>query len=111
MKKEVILIEELQNIIKNQTKYIDDKNRENNTLKETITSLEKEISTLHEKIDFLIRQQYQSKSEKLHPNQLGLFDDVPKDKETLPVEEDTELIEYTRKKGGRRNPPQKICQE
>jgi transposase len=108
MKKEVILIEELQNIIKNQTKYIDDKNRENNTLKETITSLEKEISTLHEKIDFLIRQQYQSKSEKLHPNQLGLFDDVPEDKETLPVEKDTELIEYTRKKGGRRNPPKDL---
>jgi phage regulator Rha-like protein len=53
MKKETITIQELQKIIKNQAKIIDDKNRENTTLKDTIASLEKQLSSLHERIDFL----------------------------------------------------------
>ncbi len=108
MKKEVISIEELQNIIKNQTENIDDKNKENGTLKDKITSLEKENSYLQEKIDSLIRQQYSSKSEKFNSDQPSLFDDTREDKEALPVEEDIELIEYTRKKGGRRKPPKDL---
>ncbi len=97
MKKEVISIEELQIMIKSQAKNIDDK-------KQKITSLEKENKYLQEKIDSLIRQQFSSKSEKFSPNQPGLFDNKEEDKEDLPIEEDTELIEYTRKKGGRRKP-------
>jgi transposase len=108
MKKETITIEELQKIIENQAKIIDDKNKENTTLKDTIASLEKQVSTLHERIDFLLRQQFQSKSEKLNPNQPSLFDDAPEEITKLPTEDDTELIKYTRKKGGRRKPPKDL---
>ena len=101
MKKETITIEELQ-------KIIDDKNKENATLKDTIISLEKQISTLHEKIDFLLRQRFQSKSEKLNPNQPSLFDDAPEETTRPPIEDDTERIEYTRKKEEEES-PRKIC--
>ena len=63
--------------------------------------MEKENKYLQEKIDSLIRQQFSSKSEKLNPNQPCLFGES---EEEIVVEEDTELIEYTRKKGGRRKP-------
>ena len=108
MKKETITIQELQKIIKNQAKIIDDKNRENTTLKDTIASLEKQLSSLHERIDFLLRQRFQSKSETFSPNQSSLFDDAPEEITQLPTEDDTERIEYTRKKGGRRKPPKDL---
>ncbi len=63
--------------------------------------MEKENRYLQEKIDYLIRQQFSSKSEKLNPNQPGLFGES---EEEIVVEEDNELIEYTRKKGGRKKP-------
>jgi len=66
-----------------------------------ITSLEKEIIYLKEKIDALIRQRFNPKSEKFPSNQPSLFGD----EEEVVKEEDTELIEYTRKKGGRKKPP------
>ena len=56
---------------------------------------------LKEKIDALIRQRFSPKSEKFPSNQPGLFGD----EEEVIVEEDTEVIEYTRKKGGRKKPP------
>lgn len=63
--------------------------------------MEKENKYLQEKIDSLIRQQFSSKSEKLNPNQTSLFGES---EEEITVEEDTEVIEYRRKKGGRRKP-------
>lgn len=50
-------------------------------------------------MDYLIRQKYSSKSEKF-VNQPSLFED----EEEIVIEEDTEVIEVTRKKGGRKKP-------
>lgn len=88
MKEEQISRDKLLEIISNQEK-------ENNSQK-------KEIKLLQEKIDYLIRQQFSSKSEKLNPHQGGLFDenDLP-----IEVEKDEEIIiEFVRKKGGRSSP-------
>lgn len=81
MKTEVITIEELLKIVQK---------------KDT------EIKYLKEKIDYLIRQQYSSKSEKFKDNQPSLFDDLDED---IPVEKDEEIeISFKRKKGGRTSP-------
>ena len=64
-----------------------------------IASLKQEIQYLKEKLDYLIRQKYTSKSEKF-VNQPSLFGD----EEEIEVEEDTEVVEVTRKKGGRKKP-------
>jgi len=87
MKTEVISIVKLLQAIQNKNKKI--------------TSLEEENVYLKEKIDALIRQRFSPKSEKFPSNQPGLFGD----EEEVIVEEDTEVIEYTRKKGGRKKPP------
>lgn len=65
--------------------------------------MEQENQYLKEKLDYLIRQKFEAKSEKLPDNQASLFDDDNEDE--VVVEEDTELVEYTRKKGGRKKPP------
>lgn len=70
-----------------------------------ISSLEQENQYLKEKLDYLLRQKFNPKSEKLFVNQPSLFED---NKEEIIVEEDTELIEYTRKKGGRKRPPKEL---
>jgi transposase len=96
LKIEVISIEELLNTIQSQEKKLD-KNVEE------ISSLKKENQYLQEKLDYLIRQQFSSKSEKIGSNQPSLFDD---NEEKIEVEVDEEIkIEFTRKKGGRRKPP------
>lgn len=72
-----------------------------NQIKEN-TSLKEEIRQLKEKIDYLLRQQFASKSEKFDANQPSLFEE---DEVTIPVVEDEEVqIEFTRKKGGRSSP-------
>ena len=88
MEKELITTEKLLEIIEKQLE-------ENN-------AQSVEIKALKEKIDYLLRQQFSSKSEKLNPNQPSLFDenDLP-----IEVEIDEEVkIEFTRKKGGRSSP-------
>ena len=64
-----------------------------------IDSLKQENQYLKEKLDYLLRQKYTSKSEKF-VNQPSLFGD----EEEIVVEEDTEVVEVTRKKGGRKKP-------
>jgi len=99
MKKELIATEKLLEII---TKQSD----ENHAQKEQLDSQKQEIKLLKEKIDYLIRQQFFSKSEKFTPTQPGLFDE-----NDLPVEvtEDEEVeIAFTRKKGGRTSPPKDL---
>lgn len=64
-----------------------------------INSLKQEIQYLKEKLDYLIRQKFTPKSEKF-VNQPSLFGD----EEEVIVEEDTEVITYSRKKGGRKKP-------
>jgi len=88
MKKELITPDKLLDIIANQVK-------ENNFQKE-------EIKRLQEKIDYLLRQQFASKSEKFNANQPSLFDE---NEEKIEIELDEEIqIEFTRKKGGRSRP-------
>lgn len=95
MKEELITTDKLLEIIANQAK-------ENSSQKEEINILGSQIKLLQEKIDYLLRQQFASKSEKFSPNQPGLFDE-----NDLPIEvvEDEEIkIEFVRKKGGRSSP-------
>ena len=92
MKEELITTDKLLEIIANQAK-------ENNSQKE-------EIKLLQEKVDYLLRQQFASKSEKFNPNQPSLFEN---NEVTIEVEVDEEIkIEFTRKKGGRRSPPKDL---
>jgi len=61
-----------------------------------------QIKLLQEKIDYLLRQQFASKSEKFNPKQPSLFDAC---EEKIEIEMDEEVkIEFTRKKGGRSSP-------
>jgi transposase len=71
-------------------------------LLETIANQAKEINSLKEKIDYLLRQQFSSKSEKFILDQPSLFE---KYEENIEVKVDDEIkIEFTRKKGGRTSP-------
>jgi len=88
MKEELISTDKLLEIIANQVK-------ENSTQKEGIKQLQ-------EKIDYLLRQQFASKSEKFNSNQPSLFEEY---EEKIEAEVDEEVqIEFTRKKGGRSSP-------
>ena len=99
MKDERIAIEKLQRIIENQA-------QENSAKNEEIKALTLQINYLKEKIDYLLRQQFSSKSEKLNPNQPSLFED---NDVTIEVEADEEIeITFKRKKGGRTSPPKDI---
>ncbi|MDQ7084561.1 MAG: IS66 family transposase zinc-finger binding domain-containing protein [Sulfurovum sp.] len=99
MKTELINIEKLQETIINQA-------QENSSQEKRIQTQQIEINYLKEKIDYLIRQQFTSKSEKLNPNQPSLFEDT---KETIEVIEDEEIeITFKRKKGGRTSPPKEL---
>ncbi len=101
MKTEPNSIEKLQELIIKQT-------QENSSQKEQICTLQAENKYLKEKIDYLIRQQFASKSEKFDTNQptLVALDDNEK---TLPTEKDEEIeITFKRKKGGRTSPPKDI---
>ena len=99
MKDERITTEKLLEIIAEQA-------RENSAHKEEIAKQQFEINFLKEKIDYLLRQQFASRSEKFNPNQPSLFDESD-----LPVEvvEDEEIeITFKRKKGGRTSPPKHL---
>jgi len=94
MNQEINSIKKLQEIIIKQA-------QENSVQKE-------EIEYLKEKIDYLIRQQFTSKSEKFNSNQPSLFA-IDDNEESIPVEEDEKIeITFKRKKGGRTSPPKDI---
>jgi len=93
MKNELFTVEKLLEIVANQAK-------ENSSQKE-------QIRQLQEKLDYLLRQQFSSKSEKLNPNQASLFDD---NEENVKIEIEAEVkIEFMRKKGGRTSPPKALA--
>ncbi|MDQ7083884.1 MAG: IS66 family transposase [Sulfurovum sp.] len=99
MKIELINIEKLQETIINQA-------QENSTQEKRIQIQQIEINYLKEKIDYLIRQQFTSKSEKLNSTQPSLFED---NAESIEVVEDEEIeITFKRKKGGRTSPPKEL---
>lgn len=92
MKKELIRTEKLLKTIEKQLE-------ENNAQRI-------EIKVLKEKIDYLIRQQFASKSEKLNSDQPSLFDE---NDIFIEVVEDEEVeITFKRKKGGRSSPSKDI---
>jgi transposase len=73
-------------------------------LQEIIIKQAEEIKYLKEKLDYLIRQQFSSKSEKIDSTQANLFT-VDDSEESIVVEEDEEIeITFKRKKGGRTSP-------
>jgi len=92
MKNELITIQKAKDIISKQAEELAME-------KEKTQLLEKEIQYLKEKLDYLIRQKFTSKSEKF-TNQPNLFGD----NEEVVIEEDTEVVTYSRKKGGRKKP-------
>ena len=72
------------------------------------SSQKDEIKYLKEKIDYLIRQHFASKSEKFNSDQPSLFGDDDT-KESIVVEEDEEVKPtFKRKKGGRTSPPESL---
>ena len=91
-KSTVDIIDEYKRIIAEQNKVID--------------VLKKKITNLEEKIDYLIRQQFCTKSEKIEHNQPTLFD-TPDTKIEVVEEEEIEIA-FKRKKGGRRTPPKDL---
>ncbi len=101
MKQELNSIENLQEIITKQA-------QENSDQKERIDTQQTEIKYLQEKIDYLIRQNFASKSEKFNKNQPSLFT-VDGNEESIEIEEDEEVeISFKRKKGGRTSPPKDL---
>lgn len=95
MTKERISTDKLLEIIANQVK-------ENNFQKEKINTLILQTKLLQEKIDYLLRQQFASRSEKLNPHQASLFEAC---EEKIEIEIDEEVqIAFRRKKGGRSSP-------
>ena len=77
------------------------------TQSEQINRLTNEISYLKEKIDYLLRDKFSSKSEKFS-NQPSLFNQT--DLETVKVEDDPKEIKisYVKRKGGRTKPPESL---
>jgi len=64
-----------------------------------------QIKLLEQKVDYLTRQIFSKKSEKLSNGQLSLFDDL-ENKEVEEIEEEEKIeITYTRAKGGKKRPP------
>jgi len=93
MKKEITTIESLLEIIENQTIQI--------------KSLESTIKFLEQKVDYLLRQQFDKKTEKFQDNQPSLFDDL-ENKEIIEEKQEKIKVEYTRAKGGKRRPPEHL---
>ena len=92
----IILSENMQESLDKKDKTIQELLAQNNTLKE-------HIKLLDQKIDYLTRQLFVKKSEKLPDNQLSLFADL-ENKEVKEDKQEEIKIEYTRAKGGKRRP-------
>ena len=92
MKKENVLpLESLIELAKEQAELIEKQNQQ--------------IKELQEKLDYLIRQKFASSSEKFPPNHPSLFDEEPQKNIQVEGDPETEHIEYDRKKGSKRPPP------
>jgi transposase len=83
---------------------------ENERLRRTVEERDKTIRLLQEKIQYLLNQRFGPKSERLDDRQQSLFDaeappEAPEDPEEIRVPE------HTRRKGGRRRPPEHLPRE
>jgi len=77
------------------------------SLLKTIELLTAQNKLLEQKVDYLTRQIFTKKSEKLPDGQLSLFADL-EDKEVQEEEEEKIEITYTRAKGGKKRPPEHL---
>ena len=85
-------------LLENMQKSLDEKD-------ETNQKLLTHIKLLEQKVDYLTRQLFSQKSEKLPDGQLSLFADL-EDKEVEEEKEKEEIeITYVRAKGGKKRPP------
>lgn len=100
MRKQEISVE---NVLRNMQELLNEKDK-------TIKEQSNIIKLLEQKIDYLIREQFSQKSEKLSSNEPSLFDDFD-DEENEEIEEEKQeeiKIEYTRAKGGKKRPPEHL---
>ena len=97
-KSTILLLENMQKALDKSNKIIEEQAAQIKFLKE-----QNELQA--QRIDYLVRQQFLSKSEKLPDGQLSLFADL----ENIEIEDEKEEeieIKYVRKKGGKKRPPE-----
>jgi transposase len=94
------------NNIKKLPEIIINKAKENSSIEEENEVLKAQNKYLQERVDYLTRMLFASKSEKIPDNQPSLFEDS---EEKIEVVEDEEIeITFQRKKGGRSSPHKDI---
>ena len=97
----------IQLLLENMQKALDNRDKINEELIAKNDLLFAQNKLLEQKVDYLTRQLFAKKSEKLPDGQLSLFADL----ENKEVEEDKQeeiKIEYTRAKGGKKRPPEHL---
>ena len=107
----IILLENMQKSLDKKDKVIKELLEQNKLLKsqnelqnKIIQDQSNNIKLLEQKVDYLTRQIFLKKSEKLPNAQLSLFTDL-ENQETERIEEEKIEITYVRAKGGKRRPP------
>ena len=91
-------------LLENMQKSLDEKDKIIERQAAQIEKLNQHIKLQDQKIDYLTRQLFSKKSEKLPDGQLSLFADL-EDKEVEPIKEEEIEVTYTRAKGGKKRPP------
>lgn len=90
----------IQILLKNMQKSLDEKDK-------IIEELIAKNKLLEQKVDYLTRQIFSQKSEKLPDGQLSLFTDLENKEIDEPKVEEIEIT-YTRSKGGKKRPPEHL---
>ena len=96
----IILLENMQKSLDGKDKIIEELITQNKLLNQ-------QIKLLEQRVDYLVRQQFLNKSEKLPDGQLSLFADL-ENKEVENIEEEKVEITYIRAKGGKKRPPEHL---
>jgi transposase len=91
-------------LLENMQKSLDEKDKIIESLSAQNKKQAAQIKSLEQRIDYLVRDKFAQKSEKLPDGQLSLFADL-EDKEAEHIEEEKVEITYTRAKGGKKRPP------
>jgi transposase len=99
-KSTILLLENMQKALDKSNKIIEEQAIQIKFLKE-----QNELQA--QRIDYLVRQQFLSKSEKLPDGQLSLFADLENIEIKDEKEEEIE-VKYVRKKGGKKRPPEHL---
>ena len=94
----------IQILLENMQKSLDKEAKINEELIAQNNKKDIQIKLLEQKVDYLTRQIFSQKSEKLPDGQLSLFADLENKEVEEPKEEKIEIT-YTRAKGGKKRPP------